>query len=139
MMKKLLGILALLAGAPLVADAGTVAPTVSTVVVSWDAATPVANTTIPLIIPQWIGGGNVQTVSYYTNGSTPSFVVDLKINGTNVTGCNGLTVTSSTPTHATCTGLAAFGYRDSLTMVISGVSGTPSQALVEVTLWTTQN
>jgi len=118
----------------------TVAPTVQVISVSWDSNTTVANATIPLLIPQWINGGSILSVSYYTNGtSTPSFTADVEINGTGVTGCSAITVSSATAATTTCTGGNTFGFRSVLTLVISGVSGSPSQALVDITLNTAQN
>lgn len=141
-MKKLPSLLAFLAllGAPAAARAGTVPPTLSSIAVSWDSNTTVANGTIPLLVPAWVGGGTISSVTYYTNGtSTPSFTASVQIGGVNVTGCNTLAVSSASATTAQCTGSNAFTSTSSLTLVVSSVSGLPAQTLVQINLATTQN
>lgn len=109
-------------------------------VVVWDSNTTVANATIPILNPQWAGGGKIASVTYYTNGtSTPSFAIAVQIGGTNVTGCNALTVSSATATTTACTAANTFTNSSQITLVISGVSGTPQQALVQINMTATLN
>jgi hypothetical protein len=108
--------------------------------VVWDSNTTVANATIPILNPTWAGGGTVTSVTYYTNGSsTPSFTADVEIGGTGVTSCSALSVSSSTPTTTTCTAANTFSHTSVITLVISSVSGSPSQALVQINMTTTLN
>lgn len=137
--RNILAALGLLAGV-CAASAQTATRPVSPISVVWDSNTTVVNGTIPLILPPWLGGGTITSVSYYTNGSsTPSFTAAVKIGGTNVTGCSALSVASATPTTTTCTGANTFTSSSSLTLTVSNVSGTPNQALVQVNIATTTN
>jgi len=105
--------------------------------VSWDSNLTVANATIPLILPPWTSG-TVVSARYYTNGSgSPSFVFAVNIGGTPVTSLSAVTVNSSTPATTNATGANTFTSSSSLTLVVSSVSGTPNQALVEVVISTT--
>jgi hypothetical protein len=136
--RNILAALGLIAGAH-AAMAQTATRPVSPIAVVWDSNTTVVNGTVPLIVPPWVGGGTITSVTYYTNGSTPSFTASVKIGGTNVTGCGALSVSSATPTTTTCTAANTFTSSSSLTLTISGVSGTPNQALVQVNIATTTN
>lgn len=111
---------------------------VGAIAYSWDSNTTVANGTIPLINPQWAGGGTITSVTYYTNGSsTPSFTADVKIGSTGVTSCNALSVSSSSATTTACTGANTFTNSSQITLVITSVSGTPNQALVQINFTST--
>ncbi len=139
-MKKLLTFLGVLLLATTTAFAQGVAPLVSSISVVWDSNTTVANGTIPILNPRWVGGGTITSVTYYTNGSsTPSFTADVKITGTDVTSCSALSVSSSTATTTACTAANTFANTDQITLVISAVSGTPNQALVQINITTTIN
>ena len=138
-MKRLLrGLLVALwsVGAP----AQTVAPIVSSVAVVWDSNTTVANAVIPLLLPQWAGGGRIVSCSYYTGGtSTPSFTANVQIGVTSVTGCGAVSVSSSTPATTAATANNTFTASSSITLTITSVAGAPTQALFQVNLATTQN
>jgi len=111
----------------------------SVIPVVWDSNTPVANATIPLITGEW-SLGTVTGFTYFTGGtSTPSFTATIKKNGTTMTGCNAITVSSATPATATCTALNTFTYGDELSLVIASVSGTPFQAKIQPIITTTLN
>lgn len=109
--------------------------------VVWDSNTTVANATIPIILPPWVtAGGTITAVKYYTNGSgSPSFTANVQIGGTGVTGCNAISVNSATPATANCTAANAFTSSSSLALVISAVSGTPNQAIVQIDFTHTPN
>lgn len=107
---------------------------VSSVPVSWDSNTTVANATIPIINPQWTGGGTITSVTYYTGGGTPSFTANVKIGASSVTSCSALAVSSSTATTTTCTAANIFTSSSQITLVISAASGTPNQALVQINM-----
>lgn len=100
------------------------------------ASTVVVADTIPIIEKwPWTNPGTVNSVVYHTNGtSTPSFTIALQINGVNVTSCNALTVSSSSDTTATCTAANAITNGQSLTLVESGISGSPSDAVVQINI-----
>jgi hypothetical protein len=138
-MRKLLLLLCLLLG-PAAADAQGVSRPVSSISVVWDSNTTVANGTIPIINPQWVGGGTITSVTYYTGGTgTPSFTADVKIGATGVTSCSALSVSSSSATTTSCTANNTFTNSSQITLVISAVSGTPNQALVQINMTTTIN
>jgi hypothetical protein len=138
MMKRILAALALFSATP--AFAQTPAQPLSAIVVSWDSNTGVANGTIPLLLPVFVGGGTIVSVAYFTGGtSTPSFTADLRIGSTDVTGCNALNVSSSTPATTACTGANTFVTGQVLSLVISAVSGVPFQAIVQVNFRSTLN
>lgn len=99
-----------------------------------DSATAVHNDTYPLIEKSpWANNVTVNSITYHTGGTnTPSFTVSLQINGTPVTGCNGIGVSSATDATATCTGANILGNLGKLSMVITGTSGSPVSAVVQV-------
>lgn len=109
----------------------------SSIPITWDSNTTVANATIPVANTPWTAG-TINSVTYYTNGGTPSFVATLKINGTNVTTCNP-TITSATAATTNCTGANTITNTSQVTVVISGVSGTPNQALFQINTTHTPN
>jgi hypothetical protein len=105
----------------------------------WDSNTTVANATIPVWNPK-VTSGTVTSVTFYTGGTgTPSFTAGVQIGGTGVTGCSALSVSSSTATTTSCTGANTFTSTSQLTLVISGTSGTPNQALVQINYTATAN
>lgn len=122
-------------------NSGPVASQTGALPYSWDSNTTVANATIPLLRPPWTtSGGTITSVTYYTGGtSTPSFTVDLQIDGSDVTGCNAITVSSSTSATATCTAANTFTSTSKIQMIISGVSGTPTTALIQPNFTHTPN
>ena len=99
-----------------------------------DSSTTVHNDTYPLPMDSWPWAtGTIDSVTYYTGGtSTPSFAISLQINGTNVTSCNGITVSSATRNTTTCTAANTITTGQHPTLVISGTSGSPSSALVQI-------
>lgn len=99
-----------------------------------DSTVPVHNDTYPLPSDTWPWAtGTIDSVTYYTSGtSTPSFSIALQINGTNVTSCSGIVVSSATRTTTTCTGANTITSGQHPTLVISGTSGTPNTSLVQI-------
>jgi len=78
-------------------------------------------------------GGTIQSITFLTNGSsTPSFVANVTIGGASMTGCNSVTVNSSTATTTTCTGSNTFAQNQQVNLVVSNVSGNPTDALVQI-------
>ncbi len=110
----------------------------SSIPITWDSNTTVANATIPVGILPW-AAWTINSVSYLTNGGTPSFTGGVKINGTNVTTCSAITVTSSTAATTNCTGADTGTNTGFVTVVISGTSGTPNQALFQLNITHTSN
>lgn len=121
----------------LTGNAFSLGNTAGTIPLNYDNQTTVHNDTI--YVPRkwpWTTG-TIGSFTYFTGGtSTPSFVVSLQINGTNITGCNAITVssanTAASPGTATCTALNTIASGQSLSMVTTGTSGTPFSAEVEI-------
>lgn len=106
--------------------------------VTWiaDSATVVHNDTYNLY-EKWpfAGSGTVNSIVYHTGGTTsPAFTVSMQINGSAVTGCNTISVSSATDTTSTCTGLNTITNGQTLGLVITGVTGSPSSALVQINM-----
>lgn len=99
-----------------------------------NATNTVTNDTYPLPVDTWPWAtGTIDSVTYYTGGSsTPSFGIALQINGVNVTGCNAITVSSSSRTTSTCTAANSITTGQHPTLVITGVAGTPFSSLVQI-------
>ncbi len=86
-----------------------------------------------ILYTPWTGAGStISSVVYLTTGTSPSFGLSIQINGVNVTGCSGLTVTSATVTVATCTGLNAIPVGSHVVIVISSPSGTIIDPMIQV-------
>jgi hypothetical protein len=77
--------------------------------------------------------GTISSVSYATGGTSPSFSIAVRVNGASVTGCSGLTVTSSTVATTTCTGANTITRGQKVVLAVSAVSGTPQAAQVQIT------
>jgi hypothetical protein len=121
-------------------NSGTSVNTTTPVPVVWDSNTTVAAGTVPILNPLWVGGGTITSVTYYTNGTgSPSFTVNVKIDGTSVTSCSAIVVNSSTVATTTCTAANTFTNTNQITLVVSAVSGTPNQALVQINMTNTLN
>ena len=74
--------------------------------------------------------GTVSTLKYFTGNG--SFNVAIKINGVTVTGLSAVAVSSSTPATATATALNVFAKGDNITAVITGSTGSPTDALLSL-------
>jgi hypothetical protein len=99
---------------------------------NWDGNTTVTNQTYYIMAKWPWATGSIVSVSYLTGGSsTPSFIIAIKINGTNVTTCNGITVSSSSVSTTTC-GTNSIVSGDAVTLVIISASGTPNAAMVQI-------
>jgi hypothetical protein len=96
----------------------------------WDSNTSVVAGTFPLL--DTTATGTINSVTYHTGGTTPSFTLAIQIDGVNVTSCNALTVSSATPTTTTCTGANTYTAGHKITAVVSGPSGTINTALVQI-------
>jgi len=105
----------------------------------WDSQASVHNDTYPVAIKMpSAGGGTIQSVTYYTNGTTsPAFTISLQIAGTPITGCNAIVVGTGgngvgTTTTTTCTAANTFTSQQRVDLVITGTAGSPSSAAVQV-------
>lgn len=127
----------LTATAPITISAGgLIALGLQPMPITWiaDNATIVHNDTYNFI-EKWVytNSGTINNFVYHTGGSsTPSFVASLQINGTPITGCNSISVTSGTDATATCTAANTITNGQTLSMVISGTTGSPSSAVIQV-------
>lgn len=99
-----------------------------------DSSVTVHNDTYNMIEKSpWANNITVNGFWYHTGGtSTPSFTASLQINGTPITGCNGIGVTSSTDAFATCSAANLIGNNGTLSLVISGVSGSPTSSEIQI-------
>jgi hypothetical protein len=97
----------------------------------WVSGAIVANTTFRFM---WKApyAGTVDSLDYVTGND--SFTLAVKINGTNVTGLSAVTVSSSTPANATATALNTFLVGDEVSGVITGTSGSPTNAFLNLNL-----
>jgi len=125
------------AAAPVtISGAGLIGLGAQPMLIPWiaDNATTVHNDTYNLIEKwTWVNSGTINSFVYHTGGtSTPSFVISLQINGTPVTGCNTISVTSTTDSTATCTAANTITNGQTMSMVITGTSGSPSSAVVQI-------
>lgn len=117
--------------------ATTAASVTSALHINFSSTTTVTAQTMRFIIP-WTSG-HITKVLYYTGGTgTPSFVADVKLNGTDVTGCNAITVSAASVNSTTCTSTAVAA-SDLVTIVISSPSGTPDDSVVDVYVTHTVN
>lgn len=121
-----------------ISAAGLIALGLQPAPISWiaDSATTVHNDTIPLI-ESWpyANSGTINSFTYHTGGTnTPSFTASLQINGVAVTGCTSISVSSSSDNTATCSAAKTITNGQSLTLVITGTSGTPFSSVVQVNL-----
>lgn len=92
---------------------------------------------IIMLDPGWTPttSGTVKSVQFLTGGtSAPSFVASIQINGVPVTGCSGLSVSSSTVSTANCTAAQTITTGQALTLVITSTSGSPASAAVKVNM-----
>ena len=129
----------LTATAPMSIDAsGVISLGLQPAAIVWiaDSATVVHNDTYNLY-EKWpyASGGSIKSVTYHTGGtSSPSFTISLQINGTPVSGCNSLGVSSGTDVVTTCTvgGSAVILTGQTLSLVITGTTGSPSSAVIQV-------
>lgn len=74
--------------------------------------------------------GLVNSLKYFTGNG--SFTVAIQINGVNVTGLSGISVSSATPATATATGANTFAAGQRITAVVTGATGSPTDALLSL-------
>lgn len=101
-------------------------------VFNWDTNTTVTNQTY-YIAAKWAWAtGSITSVSYLTGGtSSPAFNIAVQINGTPVTTCTGITVSSGSVTTTAC-GTNSVSSGGAVTLVITSATGTPNAAMVQV-------
>lgn len=118
----------------LTSNAISIAPITQTATLWWPASVTVTNDTAPVPQETWPWtSGTIDSVTYHTGGSsTPSFVASVQINGTPVTGCSSITVSSATDATATCSGANSVSAGQHVTLVTSSVTGSPFEAVVQV-------
>ena len=74
--------------------------------------------------------GTISTLKYFTGNG--SFNVAIRVNGTTVTGLSAVAVSSATPATATATAANTFAAGDNITAVITGSTGSPTDALLSL-------
>lgn len=98
-----------------------------------DQYTTIANATYTIFLSYPYATGSISSIQATTGGTgSPSFAVSVQVNGVNVTTCNGLTVSPSTPVNAIC-GSNSIVLGNPVTLLLSSTSGAPSSAVVQVT------
>lgn len=89
-----------------------------------------ANYSVYLTFPYTTG--SITSVAANTGGAnSPSFAISMQIAGGNIASCSGLTVSPTTPVAATC-GSNTMVNGNAVQLVISGVNGQPSSAVIQV-------
>jgi len=76
--------------------------------------------------------GTINSIVGLVGASGQSFVVQLQINGTNVTNCSSVTVSSTTATTTTCSGSNVITSGQELTAIISSVTGSPNISAAQI-------
>jgi hypothetical protein len=74
--------------------------------------------------------GTVNSLKYFAGNG--SFSVAIQINDVNVTGLSSISVSSATPTTATATGANTFDIEQRITAVVTGATGSPTDALLSL-------
>jgi Collagen triple helix repeat (20 copies) len=74
--------------------------------------------------------GTINALTYFTGNG--SFSVAIQINDTNVTGLSAVAVSSATPATATATAANTFTAGQRITAVITGATGSPTDALLSL-------
>ncbi len=99
---------------------------------SWDSNVVVQNGTYPLLVADVPMQTVVDSVSVVTGGtSSPGFTIGLEIGATAVTGCSVVTV-GTVESAATCSAANTLTPGNSLTLLVSGATGTPTTAGVQI-------
>lgn len=102
----------------------------------WDSNTPVvAGTSYALLASQW-ASATITSCSCVCAGG--SFAAAIMINGSAVTGLSAVTV-NATPTTTAASGGNTLATGGSVSVVISGVTGTPTTAIIQINLSTSAN
>lgn len=117
-----------------IAASGIAARNNGKLLAQWVSGAIVANTTVYMAykVPY---NGTVDSLDYFTGNG--SFVVAIKINGTNVTGLSAVTVNSSTPANTSASGANTFIAGDTVTAVISSSTSSPTDAVLNLNVtWT---
>jgi hypothetical protein len=99
---------------------------------------------------QWTGGSVVTNGTYYYSISAPysglivsatyltsastSFVANVQIGGTSVTGLSAVTVSNTTAATTTATAANSFTAGQAITLVITSATGSPTNAVVALTV-----
>ena len=96
--------------------------------------TVATGTTYATIDFPWTSG-TVSTVDYVNLANTGSFVFTAYINGTAITGCTNITVSSSTIAHCTATGADTPAKGNPVYATVSSVTGSPANASLQIN-WT---
>jgi hypothetical protein len=123
-------------GAPGPAGAPAPSTKLEQLVVNWDSNTLVANGTfIALLSSQWTSATILSCSCVCTGGS---FTANIQINGVSVTGLSAVNVTS-TLAKTSATGGNTIPTGGTITGVISGMTGTPNNAAIQLNLQTSFN
>jgi len=95
----------------------------------WQNAAVVSDDTVWLCFDTPYGG-TINSLTHFTGNG--SFIVSVQLNGTPVTGLGAVAVLSATPATTAATGLNTFSAGQRITAVITGSTGSPTDALLSL-------
>jgi hypothetical protein len=97
--------------------------------IAWDAPAVVQNDTVYFVYDAPYAGA-INSMTYFS--TTGSFTVAVQIDGTPVTGLGAVAVSGATAQTATATGANTFAAGDRISAVVSGATGSPTDALLSL-------
>jgi hypothetical protein len=97
--------------------------------IAWDAPAVVVNDTLFFVYDAPYAGV-INSLTYFS--TTGSFTVAVQIDGTPVTGLGAVAVSGATAQTATATGANGFAAGDRISAVVSGATGSPTDALLSL-------
>lgn len=100
--------------------------------VNWDSNNTVTAQTYDLFTAWPYATGTIDSMAYFTNGTTPSWTATLKVAGSSVPGCSWAVTLSTVVTKNCTTGSNTVTTGQRVQLVISSVSGTPNVAGIQV-------
>ncbi len=95
----------------------------------WQNAATVSDDTVWLCFDTPYAG-TVNSLTYFTGSG--SFTANIQINGTSVTGLGAVAVSSATPATTNATAANVFTVGQRITAVITGSTGSPTDALLSL-------
>ena len=100
--------------------------------INWDSNTPVvADTSLALLASQWTSATILSCTCFCSGGS---FIANIQINGASVPGLGAVAVNSTVTTTSATSGALTNGA--SITVIITAVTGTPTNAAIQINLQT---
>jgi hypothetical protein len=117
-------------GVPVLTSAGSIKYTPT---LTWGGGAVVANGTY--IFTLYAGAaGTINALSYNVGTAAGSFICNVRINGSSVTGLSAVTVNSGTTASTNATAANTYSAGDKIDVVISSTSGSPTDAALTLRL-----